>query len=551
MTSKYRLPDRIGEGNRNIDLFRYACSLRAYGNEQDAILQALQIVNKERCTPPLSDLELKSIAGSAAKKDAGFSPEYQKRREEEIAKPDNLDFSDVGNANAFIRINKDDLLYTASRGWHVWTGTRYQQGDHLAMGRAIDYTDIMLQEALKEYRDATTAGDENAAKSAQAYLKYAKASRRVRNIKSMLEAAQVHYHAEASRLDSDPFILNTPWGMVDLHTGHYLAHDRAERCTLSTPDHKYPSVEAEEEAGGAQLWRDFLILVTNGDIEYMNYLQVVIGSSLIGKPLVEGLYIVYGNGRNGKSTFFKALQLALGDDYTGNINADVFTAGYNRDRENAMTPLIGKRLVCCGELEEGTTLSTSTTKRIASTDDLVVRRLYADRETVKPTHHVFLFTNHLPKVNTTDHGTWRRIHILPFDATMPEGDKDIPDYGSYLAEEAGETILQWCIDGAVKFVQAGCHLPPCTAVNMASTSYQADEDTTAQFLADRIEITGNPNDKIPSKDLFNAINNYAADNNKRGKTFSVLNKELENHGLNFVAESRRVNWIGIKWKTQQ
>ena len=62
-----QLPEIIPNGERNLTLFHsWACSLRGKGMPYEGILAALREVNKH-CTSPLSDSELRTIAGSADK----------------------------------------------------------------------------------------------------------------------------------------------------------------------------------------------------------------------------------------------------------------------------------------------------------------------------------------------------------------------------------------------------------------------------------------------------------------------------------------------------
>jgi hypothetical protein len=61
----------ISEGHRNETLFRLACSLRGKGLAEAAILAALLEENRVRCFPPLSDQEVRTIAGSASRYEQG------------------------------------------------------------------------------------------------------------------------------------------------------------------------------------------------------------------------------------------------------------------------------------------------------------------------------------------------------------------------------------------------------------------------------------------------------------------------------------------------
>lgn len=56
--------DPIGQGGRNVGLFRLGCYLRESGIGLEALARALDAENKERCQPPVDDAELKLIVDS-------------------------------------------------------------------------------------------------------------------------------------------------------------------------------------------------------------------------------------------------------------------------------------------------------------------------------------------------------------------------------------------------------------------------------------------------------------------------------------------------------
>lgn len=67
VTRRQEVPKQILEGERNTTLFRLACSLRAKGFSETAILAAISQTNEESCLPPLSDREVKTLVNSSAK----------------------------------------------------------------------------------------------------------------------------------------------------------------------------------------------------------------------------------------------------------------------------------------------------------------------------------------------------------------------------------------------------------------------------------------------------------------------------------------------------
>jgi len=71
---KFKLPEKIGKGERDQTLFRYACHLRAIGRSDEEILNAVMGVNYTRCDPPMSDDEVRKKVQSACRYERGEHP---------------------------------------------------------------------------------------------------------------------------------------------------------------------------------------------------------------------------------------------------------------------------------------------------------------------------------------------------------------------------------------------------------------------------------------------------------------------------------------------
>lgn len=137
----------------------------------------------------------------------------------------------------------------------------------------------------------------------------------------------------------------------------------------------------------------------------------------VGRVLREKLIIAYGEGGNGKSTLFNLLAHVMGD-YAGALSAETLTVNTRKNKSPEYAELRGKRIIIAAELEEGMRLDTSTVKKLCSTDPILAEKKYKDPFTFIPSHTVVLYTNHLPKVGTTDKGTWDRLVTIPFNANF-------------------------------------------------------------------------------------------------------------------------------------
>lgn len=180
-----------------------------------------------------------------------------------------------------------------------------------------------------------------------------------------------------------------------------------------------------------------LALLFCGDQSLTDYVQQICGLCAIGKVYQEALIIAYGEGSNGKSTFWNAISRVLGS-YSGTMSADALTVGCKRNVKPEMAELKGKRLVIAAELEEGMRLNTAVIKQLCSTDEIQAEKKYKDPFRYTPAHTLVLYTNHLPRVGANDDGTWRRLIVIPFLAKL-EGKSDIKNlqiiWSNTLAEQ--------------------------------------------------------------------------------------------------------------------
>ncbi len=455
------------------------------------------------------------------------------------------DYSDSGNAEIFQALNEGQLLFTDSRGWLYWDGVRWVADDHKAMLRGLELSQVMLGEAKEAYRralytqaDARAEGNSAAVHQASAVVKrqkgfqdHAQRTRSMRSIKAMVELAKHHFAIDPTRLDANPAELNTPNGIVNLVTGELRPCDRTALCSKVTA--------CAPGTTGMEMWGEFLRTVTEGDSSQMDFLQQVAGMALFGKVYEEGIVLAYGGGRNGKSTLFNALLSVLGD-YAGTLDISVLTT----DRQNrgaALATLRGKRLVVAGELEEGKWLSVSTLKQISSTDPITVEEKYRSPETIIPSHTLVLYTNHLPSVESTDEGTWRRLRPLEFKARINGG---IPNYAARLVEEAGPSILSWAIQGAMSFAQNGYRLQVPDTVAKTMQKYREREDWLSNFLAEY--CIPEQGAKAPAGELYQLYREWAKSNGERVQRNVDFNATMEGHGFHRVIRHNKRSWEGLR-----
>ena len=460
------------------------------------------------------------------------------------------DYSDAGNAAVFVREYSSYLIFVDSMGWLFWDGKRWERSEHKALMLALEFSGRMRKEAMEEYAAALQkeaaakannpdGGEEvkkatEATKRAKAYLSHANMTRRAARIKAILELSKPGLHVPGSAMDAIPTELNTQAGIVDLRTGELKHHRQSSYCTMI-------AVESTDEEGAAEVWQTFLDQITCNNRDIKDFLQMVIGMALYGKVYHEGIAFAVGDGRNGKSTFFNAVGAVLGD-YTGYINIDVITTKGSNDKA-ALATLRGKRLVIAGELEEGRRLSAATVKKLASTDPFQVEEKYKQPEIVKPSHTLCLFTNHLPRVSSTDNGTWRRIIVIPFNAVI-EPSNSIQNLGDVLAKSASSAILEWALEGARRFAANDFHLDIPKCVQVVTAEYRQSEDLVQRFIDECCEIS--PGARIKASVLYAEYKTWAENAGEYIRCEKDFAAEMDRLGYSKIKPKNIKHYIGLK-----
>lgn len=489
----------IPEGQRNATMSRIAFRLlKRLGSTEGSRAEFDRWA--EACTPPLDEGELDTIwtaAAAAYRRKVESRPDYLSPEEYALQglQPDTgsslkpRDFSSLGEARAFAADAAGQVLFTEGTGWLCWDGQKFAQSEAAVHLRFHAFTDRQLIEARREVHAAVDAvadadeltGSEARQKTAQAraYLKFVQAQRNTGGIAQSLKEAAHIVTVGVDELDADPFLLNTPGGVIDLRSGQMRPNDPADKCTKCT-------AVAPSDAG-AELWREFLDRFTCNDTELAAYLQQCTGMAAVGKVFTEALLIAFGTGGNGKSTFFNTLARVLGS-YSGALSSDVLTSSANKNAGPELAELRGRRLVIAAELEEGRRLDTSILKRISSTDDIVANAKYKAPFSFRPSHTPVLYTNFLPRVGSTDAGTWSRLVVIPCRGSFRGQRGEIKDYCSFLVENAGGAVLSWAVEGAKQFIENGCTLTPPPCVRDEVQRYRAESDWLGQFVAESCEV---------------------------------------------------------------
>ena len=558
----------IPQGQRNATMSHFAGRVvKRYG----ATERAHEIFMEEaaKCNPPLEDAELAMIWQSACRfaekvqgQEGYVAPDaYNDEFGRESLKPG--DYSDIGQAKVLTREYGVELRYTAATDYLRFCGQYWVESKQQAVGAAEEFLDLQLADAKDEItrtkqalmdtgisEDAITSGGKSLEKkisggqmdaylaymSAQAYKAFVMKRRDMKYVVSALQAAKPMLEISVSDLDKDGFLLNTPDGTYYLPDGlegkrDHSPEDYITKITAAAPGEK-----------GEKLWLDSLDTIFCGDADLIDYVQQIVGMAAVGRVYMEALIIAYGEGSNGKSTFWNTVARVLGT-YSGNMSADALTMGCKRNVKPELAEAKGKRLLIASELEEGVRLNTSIIKQLCSTDEIFAEKKYKDPFSFTPSHTLVLYTNHLPKVGAMDSGIWRRLIVIPFNAKIT-GRHDRKNYADYLVGNAAPYIMAWIIEGARKAIGNNFRIPLPKCVEDAISKYRQDNDWLGHFLADCCEL-GEPYETGSGK-FYSAYRSYCARVGDFVRSTTEFYNAVEQRGFRRVKKKHSMWVLGLR-----
>ncbi len=369
-------------------------------------------------------------------------------------------FSQDQAAARFAGKYKDEMRFVAAWGkWFTWTGERWAEDATLL---AFDRARKMCRAIAHKINRPGLARTMSSAATVAAVGRLAQSDRRLA--------------ALTSQWDSDPWLLNTPGGIVDLRTGHIRPHD---------PTKFMIKMAAIAPGGECPLWLAFLKKITGGDASLAHFLQRVAGLALTGITRDHALFFGHGPGANGKSVLLNTICGLMGD-YAVVAAMETFTASPADRHPTDLAMLRGARLVTSQETEEGRRWAESRIKSLTGGDPIAARFMRQDFFTFTPSFKLFIAGNHKPVLRGVDEALRRRFNLIPFAVTIPvsERDSELPE--KLKAEWPG--ILQWAIEGCLDWQTRGLAPPP--AVTAATDDYLDAEDSLAAWLGERTRKVG-------------------------------------------------------------
>jgi putative DNA primase/helicase len=434
--------------------------------------------------------------------------------------------SDLGNAERFIDMHGDKVRWCPARkSFLFYDGKRWTWDERGCVVKLAHLT------ARGIHKDAAVESDPAKQKE---IAKFAVASQNEGRISGMLSQAKPYLAVGMDELDRDPWALNCQNGTLDLRTGKLRAHEPANLITRLAP------VEYDPEADCPRFTQ---FLKETLDEAVIPFIKRYSGYTATGITRERLFAILYGFGKNGKTTLIELLQDVLGD-YAMNTDTETILAKKYQGVGNDVAALKGARFVSAAEVERGRRLAESKVKQLTGSDTVTARFLFGEPFNFRPEFKLWLSTNNKPVVQGTDDAIWDRIRLVPFTQRF-EGSQADPKLPEKLRAEL-PGILAWMVEGCLEWQEHGLGEPE--SVKAATEQYRQEMDTLAAFLEDRCVVR--PDVVAPATPLYKQYQMWCDNAGEKPETQKMFGMRLSERGfvnarLTRAPHKGRKGWLGI------
>jgi len=449
------------------------------------------------------------------------------------------DLTEEGNAmRVFHRFGRE-IMYYPQVGWYGWSGKIWEQNDHVV---ARKYWRMVEQDIVPMYERETD--DEVAEVMASFVVSSKRNNSRTAALAIVADIEEVQTHPDEHDFLKEK--INLQNGVFDLRAGTLEDHNPDYKQTkIANVEAKIPSDVMDDEVlfdehldAKCPLWLEFIDTIFGNNHELISFIQECVGYSFTGSCIEHSMFLLYGGGKNGKSTFLNVLLKILGNYGTTLAIESLLTKNVSTI-PNDIAKLPSVRFVSSVEPNKGVWLDEAKIKALTGGDTIQARFMRKEWFEFIPHFKLWIACNHLPRISGGDLGIWRRVFTIPFTVTIPQEKMDLHMETKLLAEKEG--ILAWAVAGARRWMAKstkGKGLVPPAVVEAANLAYQMSSDILAIFLEEKCmtfledpDKSESTNYQTPVATLYHEFKLWLLENGEVSRTSRWFSDKLKDKGF--------------------
>jgi putative DNA primase/helicase len=298
-------------------------------------------------------------------------------------------------------------------------------------------------------------------------------------------------------------------GLYDLNKEELVPHDPSVFTTNLLPYEYDPNAKCP-------LWEKFLSDVFFEKQDVINFVKQAVGYSFLKDIPTAALFLLIGEGSNGKSVFINTTTNLFGEENVANVNL------HQMSDEYYIQDLFGKMVNLSAESSYRKRIDTEIIKAAVAGDWISGRLPYKPPSKFKPYAKHFLSINKIPKSDDLSYGWERRIYPIEFNRLFAEKDADKQMTNKLKLELSG--IFNWALEGYRSLRGQDYVFIESASINQAKQNYKNQSNSVHNFIASILTKSTDANNIIPLKDVYDKYKNFC---DSEGEKMDLTKPELK------------------------
>ena len=379
----------VDEGQRNTEIFKYACSRLARGLNESEVWPLVQKFASE-CNPPLTEKEARICFKSALKYQGGGQGKVPFFKGRDFIPSKLVDYI----------LEPNDLFHDGQSFYQYNGNGLWQEIHENQVGQQMEN---VLGERARRSR-----------------------------IQDSLKLLEYRVFKDHIKLEQNYGLVNLKNGMLDYRTKKLLPHDKRYYSRVQIP------IEYDPDADYPRFKR-FLEEIFFDDPEKAHTIQDFAGYCLFPKIFIHSCLFFMGIGQNGKSVLINTLTKIIGKENTSAVELSQFSNRF------LIGVLRNKLLNVSTEVKTRSPVDDSTFKSLVAGDLVQADVKFKNPITFRPICKYIFSMNDIPIITDKSYAFQRRLIIVRFNQDF-SGEKDDKKLEDKLEQEL-PGILNWCLEG--------------------------------------------------------------------------------------------------------
>jgi putative DNA primase/helicase len=346
------------------------------------------------------------------------------------------------------------------------------------------------------------------------------------------------------QLASAENVINVKNGLFHTDTFELTKHDENVFSTIRIP-------VVYDTKAKCPLFKDFLQAVFDGDQERVALLQDITGFTLTNDTRHQKLFILCGDGANGKSTLLEILiELVGGPEHVSSIALAHF------ENKFELSQIVDKKLNISSEhTMKQSALETRNLKAITGGDYVQIQKKYKQPFSYKPMAKLIFALNKMPLVHDDTYGFIRRLVVIPFDVRFVENPTgknqakiDLAVKEKLLGELDG--IFAWAIKGLKRLVRNDYIFTESRRVNDLLGEFMREINSYLYFVDKfvvQVDESAQANKRISTEVMYYAYKVCSAEGGTKRNSYmsereTLMDKRNVLKGIRAALEQKGISY---------